>query len=1658
MTSVLKNIFQLAPVAAVLAVSLPAVAFGSQGAQRMLYAVPNSTFVQNPSGDSALTINDTSGSIATLQTAINNARSANPSSVIAIHLLSGATYWVNNSSGGLVLGSQECLVASGATIQATNSAVTNSLITISSGATNVSIAGGTFNANGANIYGIFAPSSAARVNIDKVTVLNCGQDCIQLNGNGSGTFDNEMTVTRCDVSGSAGHAAISIWNATQTTCIENYCHSNSVGIWLGNCGYACIANNVCVSNATGINCNSGNNNYVANNTCNDNGTGIYAGGSGNMIVSDLLAGNSVAGIYSGGSGNIFSDNLFSSGNTVNFSSNGSGDDVIAYKGVLSASGQNYFYPPLVDDQHNATIVNGMGRYDLYDNATTSIDAVQSEYNSARSANPNSIIVLHLNGTYTVGSNPLTLSSDTCILLGGTIQINSSTSANQAIYANGASYVSISGGTIDGGTTSSSHAGHNAIYFTGCSMFQIDGMTLQNFGTKNTRVGGSDVVRIDHGSTPRVFTRNTIVNGSARGFWLATGGVRDIVSDNTVSYVQMDGIDCDASTFASLVKFNYSHDNSRCGVFIEQSASYNLMIGNVCNYNGHNLDFYNNSSTPRGAVAYNSLVCNACLGGNLLQCGATGPVGSVESSDNFIFNNTFISGTVKSDYAGVNNYYSQNYMSGVTLTTSSGVQTFFNSPDVSGNVRVQDSASSLFALVPNAATTNNAPVAIGLTNSTGDDQWQLIPTDSGYFKIVNQNSSLAMNVSGASTNTGAPVIQWPFGSGQNDQWMPMSAGNSLYTFVNRLSGLNLDVPTTTAGTQLDQQSFTGAANQQFNLIDTAAPVPILSASNTISWTSGGAPDGDWTTAANWGGNLPQAGEWLGFGSGSQILTTNDFPAGTIFGNITFTNGSPSFTLNGNGIILANATVSTGGNVNGGGVIQASISNQTINLPITLAAGAHVIGTGGGAGALAISNSFSRNTGATAQFSVAGGAITSSLGISNGIIGGWAAYSPSSSLINNSGGAGAVDWATTNSSSALAAYSGYTTVSGSGQTIASNAGSNVKVTSNGSTSDKVNSGTTTINTLIWSSTTQNGFIDIPASSTLRLGAQGAILHNDNKYLRIGNGQSGSAVTAGGADNTPGELCVYNLSYYAADAVEFWTTFANNGSGAMTLTTFGSVKIDNANTYSGGTYINVGDFWCNGGGNTPFGTGSVYVFPGGRADIGGDNDATLTNNFFIAGQGFLGSSPGAIKGTYNGRLTGLITLLGDAQIDPNAGAWTNTCTFSGGFAGTGSLTIGGPSNVVAGVATFGGNCAHSGDTIIDATANANGGSGIFISSGTNNVMNNGGNLVLLGGSTSGRATFDLNGTTQTINGLVATNAYTTNALVQSSGSGGTLIVGNSANSIFGGVLQNGGGTLALTKTGGGTLALAGNNTYTGNTVISNGVLALSGSGSISNSINVTVAAGATLDASGRSDQTFTLNSGQMLQGGGTVNASLISGVNSIIQPGDSANPGTLTVGGAAHLQGTTVMKLSAAAGTCDQLIAGNFIFGGTLTVTNLSGTFTAGQSFPLFSADAYSGSFSAINFPALDSGLAWSTNNLAGSGTLQVVKLQPQITTVVSSGTNLTFSGTGGTTGNNYYVLTSTNLALPPANWTVLATNTFDINGNFAVTNAESGPQQFFLIQVP
>jgi len=75
-------------------------------------------------------------------------------------------------------------------------------------------------------------------------------------------------------------------------------------------------------------------------------------------------------------------------------------------------------------------------------------------------------------------------------------------------------------------------------------------------------------------------------------------------------------------------------------------------------------------------------------------------------------------------------------------------------------------------------------------------------------------------------------------------------------------------------------------------------------------------------------------------------------------------------------------------------------------------------------------------------------------------------------------------------------------------------------------------------------------------------------------------------------------------------------------------------------------------------------------------------------------------------------------------------------------------------------------------------------------------------------------------------------------------------------------------------------------------------------------------------------------------------------------------------------------------------------------------------------------------------------------------PTINNITISGRNIIISGTNniGSAGT-FHLLTSTNLSLPLANWTVLTNSSFN-NGNFSITNAidPTKPAGFYILQVP
>lgn len=263
--------------------------------------------------------------------------------------------------------------------------------------------------------------------------------------------------------------------------------------------------------------------------------------------------------------------------------------------------------------------------------------------------------------------------------------------------------------------------------------------------------------------------------------------------------------------------------------------------------------------------------------------------------------------------------------------------------------------------------------------------------------------------------------------------------------------------------------------------------------------------------------------------------------------------------------------------------------------------------------------------------------------------------------------------------------------------------------------------------------------------------------------------------------------------------------------------------------------------------------------------------------------------------------------------------------------------------------------------------------------------------------------------------------------------------------------------------TLVFAAANTYQGPTDIRSGrTLALVGAGSISGSTNISVASSATINVSGRSDQTLALASSQTLQGAGTLAGNLTAGSGSVLAPGGVGAIGTFTVTNNVTLADGALIEMDLNGATNDQVVAASITYGGVLNLNNLGSTLAANQSFKLFNAGSYHGAFATITPASPGAGLTWDLSGLP-SGVIRVSSgagpSAPAIGSISLVGGKLIISGTNASdAAQTFDLLTTTNIALPLSQWTTNATGAFDANGAFFITNNPGTNQaQFYLLKV-
>ena len=178
------------------------------------------------------------------------------------------------------------------------------------------------------------------------------------------------------------------------------------------------------------------------------------------------------------------------------------------------------------------------------------------------------------------------------------------------------------------------------------------------------------------------------------------------------------------------------------------------------------------------------------------------------------------------------------------------------------------------------------------------------------------------------------------------------------------------------------------------------------------------------------------------------------------------------------------------------------------------------------------------------------------------------------------------------------------------------------------------------------------------------------------------------------------------------------------------------------------------------------------------------------------------------------------------------------------------------------------------------------------------------------------DLNGFNQTISGLAAGGSNTKR--ITNSAGAATLIVSNAYDISYSGSIL---GSVTLTKENSGKLTLSGGNTFTGDTIISNGTLAVSSSGTIAGSTNIILGPWTTFTPAG-----LTLASHQRLLP--IDSTATIAGALNI-------GPGTLAIN---YVTGNPALTVS----------GGNLsLSDSSVVVINVSGALTAGESYQLVSA---------------------------------------------------------------------------------------------------------------
>lgn len=731
-------------------------------------------------------------------------------------------------------------------------------------------------------------------------------------------------------------------------------------------------------------------------------------------------------------------------------------------------------------------------------------------------------------------------------------------------------------------------------------------------------------------------------------------------------------------------------------------------------------------------------------------------------------------------------------------------------------------------------------------------------------------------------------------------------NASTTFDGRMTGmvsltkvgtgiLTLSGPSTTTGgltvnggtvnlNFVRATSSQSGAGTVSNYLSSAAPLTLGGGTFQLTGRNNGTATS--LTGASWASGQPTitVASTAQLAPG-QLVTHPDFPAGAYVSSVL---SATQFTLSaaptvaGSGATISATPNSTSTSQTFAGLIlNAGASGVTVALTAN-----------GSDGTVLNLGAITLNAGATVNFTLPAGGQSATHGITtdttntNGILGGWARVG------NN--------WAVNSSNAAggnIVALASYTDVNRLGATLASSASANVRIINGGASGSLIPAapGTTDIYTLLQSANGGAVTYDPGTSDILRLGAAGGIMvANDAGALTLGASANDGILTAGGAADTAGTL--YLTNNHASNLLTINSTIADNGSGAVGITTSGAgiTVLAGANTHTGRTIVGGGIVRISSEQNLGAGPASpaadqltlaggtlnttatfsiddanrgITLAPaGGNISVNSSTTLTVANvisgpgNLIVSGSGTLAlTAANTFTGTtFSNAGTLALGHVDALQNSTLAAASAGTVTFTA--AGTNTYNLGGLSGDDG--LNFGANSLRVGandETTVFSGSLTGSGSLIKVGAGTLNLTTansaftgdtriEGGMIVLANANALQNSTLDTGpagsqsanltlgeGTVYNLGGLKGSADFDLAVSHLSVG-------GNGQSTVFSGVLQ-GAFNNNVTKVGAGTLTLLGNNTYIGTTTVSAGRLVLGGT----NLSTITVASGANLGGEG-------------------------------------------------------------------------------------------------------------------------------------------------------------------------------------------------------------------